>query len=283
MLARIACALTLVGLTQACGSNPPKGLSKPSIAVSQVPADTRSESTAPPAKSGRDPDCSIVSGTDRSGSGFDCPEAQIPVCGVACHSGDAGACLGLLTLRLRGKPIPVELFSSQFEALCSAGNPLGCRGLGQLYVQGAGRPKDDVRAVELYEKACSGKDAVACVYLSVMLELGRGVAQDKARALALLETHCDQGVGPACNELGYFYVDGSYLEPNHRRAFELFTFACQTGQVNACDSVGEAYEKGWHVARDLEKAEACYRLGCEYWGGGGSCESAARVRAQLGK
>ncbi len=69
-----------------------------------------------------------------------------------------------------------------FKRACDAGYAPSCNGLGVLYAQGRGVPKDAVEAARLYRQACVDGATTACEHLSQALGAGRGVAKDAAAA-----------------------------------------------------------------------------------------------------
>lgn len=130
----------------------------------------------------------------KSGTGYDCPDAELTECHQGCSEGQVHACAGLLTAGFRGEAVDVGFLGDQPQSLCDAHSPLACRGLGQLYATGEGRPKSDELAVAAFERACSGGDRVACAYLSYMLREGLGTPKDTSRAFELIARSCQQGL-----------------------------------------------------------------------------------------
>lgn len=285
MIAPLLRWLVVATIATACHSGTRKHASeKPTprnevheVSIPDAPPSNTSERSG----SSRILDCTDVPDTDPSGSGHDCAPSELLACHQRCLDGEAAACAGLLTARSRGEAVDIEALGRQIQALCEARIPIACRGLGQLYAGGDGRPQDSALAVGAFESACSGGDDFACVFLAYMLREGQGAPKDMPRAFELLTRTCERGLASACNSLGYWYARGNFVRQDFERAFALFLSACRKGEVNACDSVGEAYEKGWHVAQDLRRAEVCYMVTCDYWHTGASCESVGRVRALM--
>jgi uncharacterized protein len=52
-----------------------------------------------------------------------------------------------------------------FQRACDGKSQLGCLGLGTLYKDGRGVPKDAAKSKDLFKKACDGKVAAACKLL----------------------------------------------------------------------------------------------------------------------
>jgi uncharacterized protein len=62
----------------------------------------------------------------------------------------------------------------------------------------AGRPTDDVLAVELFRKSCDGGDPMGCFMLGLMYEDGQHVAKDDALAMELYKRSCKGGYEAGC-------------------------------------------------------------------------------------
>ena len=53
-----------------------------------------------------------------------------------------------------------------YEKACDTGEPIGCRNLGNFYIEGRGGVvKDEARGRALWQKACKGGDDTACLRL----------------------------------------------------------------------------------------------------------------------
>lgn len=89
-----------------------------------------------------------------------------------------------------------------YEKQCNSGTDAGaCTNLGINYANGAGVPKDQAKANELYKKGCDGGSANACNNLGASYTHGTGVPKDQAKAYELIKKSCDGGSKEGCENL----------------------------------------------------------------------------------
>src|SRR5213078_5295386 len=83
--------------------------------------------------------------------------------------------------------------NDRYEQGCKLDDGESCARLGFAFLNGAGRPKDQVKAAALFEQAC-GKLDEWCGILGELYANAHGVERDATRALQLLRRGCIAGV-----------------------------------------------------------------------------------------
>jgi TPR repeat protein len=85
---------------------------------------------------------------------------------------------------------------------CDAGEPTACRQIGLAYLDGTrGLPKSTTAAAVWLERACMPDEPVACRVLGAMKVQGIGVAKDVERGKQMLRRACDAKDDEACRVL----------------------------------------------------------------------------------
>src|ERR1700737_5415446 len=79
---------------------------------------------------------------------------------------------------------------ADLEKSCNAGKAKACDQLGNLFHDGFGVHRDDVRASQLFRKACKGKNSDGCADDARASALGEGQAANAKTALPPLEQMC---------------------------------------------------------------------------------------------
>jgi TPR repeat protein len=83
---------------------------------------------------------------------------------------------------------------------CNAGDPIGCRKVGIVYLEGKWLPHAPATAVVWLEKGVRGNDAVAMRYFGMMKFDGFGTARDAKLGAELLKRACAMQDEEACRE-----------------------------------------------------------------------------------
>jgi TPR repeat protein len=89
-------------------------------------------------------------------------------------------------------------YATAFEIwrrLAERGDPGAENGLGVLYCNGEGVPKDDAEALKWFQLSAAQHYAKAEFNLGLQYEEGRGVDRDYARAMKYYSLAADQGLG----------------------------------------------------------------------------------------
>src|SRR5262245_11076164 len=115
------------------------------------------------------------------------PDVPDPTWQAACfQSGQPDACAKLLPL---------------LAEQCGQGSQSVCVGLGWLYQNGRGVPKDSALASKLYADACEGGEMQGCYFGGLLLLHGEGGSRDLPKGRSLLQKACDGGKAEACQAL----------------------------------------------------------------------------------
>ncbi len=198
-------------------------------------------------------------------------QRDLDACRKACDAKGYGACATLgLALINHGDAAVLPKAIALLEKSCKGGAPLGCGGLGSVYMGGVGVKRDPERAVTLFESACKRGDALSCESLGGWYSMGAGNApRSKAeidatvlRAAPWYERACKLGRPAACGFLAAFMLDGS-IRGTPRRITTLLDRACRGDVEVACGMLARIYDEGKLVRRDLVKAKRLHERGCK--------------------
>src|SRR6185503_7437604 len=87
-----------------------------------------------------------------------CAPGRLQDCTAECGRGDAGSCVLLGVMYLRGQGVPPDQTAAAdlFARACKADNLAGCNNLGIAFSEGQGRPRSYRHAVELFRQVCYG-------------------------------------------------------------------------------------------------------------------------------
>jgi uncharacterized protein len=156
-----------------------------------------------------------------------------------------------------------------FEDACDHGSPLGCAGLGAVYLSGV---NDRAKGIELVTKACDAKVLRACASLAAAYESGLGVERDGAKAVAISRDACNAGEDRACllyARAMLFGDNGVAKDPTKSR--DLATRACDKRVAAGCTLAGLAYSTALNNA---VAAQTLLEKGCDL-GDGPGCAALA--------
>ncbi len=112
------------------------------------------------------------------------------------------------------------------------------------------------------ESACNGGDMLACANLAVHYETGAGVPKDEKKAFDLYDRACKGGIVWACGSLGDFYAHGRTVPVDYARALPLLTRGCENGFTTGCYALAEMLRDGHGVPVDLARARDCFHKAC---------------------
>jgi uncharacterized protein len=211
-----------------------------------------------------------------------------------CDLGFARSCTELWAMRVEGRYGVSQEAQAGIERLRTAcSQPNGgayCVLLGDYYRSGRVVPKDDARALEAYERGCSRYSTNACGKKGEMIAQGEGTPPDFDQAKTYLRRGCPEldwggssGDPDACLFMSRAYEAGTFgfaKDPLH--ALEIDEERCKRWPGSAlCAMAGAEYEQGLVVKRDLDRAMALYRRGCDLGtGDGAACIRAASAAAR---
>lgn len=141
-----------------------------------------------------------------------------------------------------------------FGLSAAQGNSDGMRGLGLLYLFGAGGPPDIVQGLALLQQAATLGDAVAMYFLGEAYDLGTDVAQDLALARAWYKRSADAGDDDARFRLAELLEEGLGGEIDRVEAIRLYRAAAVNDHKDSIYALAWAYARGHGV--EQESAEA---------------------------
>lgn len=163
---------------------------------------------------------------------------------------------------------------SEFRALADQGDAQGQNGLGVLYANGWGVPKDEHTAATWYSLAVNQGLAIAQYNLAGLYENGKGVPQNYQEALRLYRLSADQGFAMPTFSLGYMYETGRGVPEDIGEAIALYRKAADKGLDQAQKRLGYLYAAGKGVKQDPKEAVRWFRLAADQ----GDAEAQYRLR-----
>jgi TPR repeat protein len=134
---------------------------------------------------------------------------------------------------------------SEWSASANAGDPKSQEGLGSLYDEGHGVPRDSAQAVSWYRKAAKQGDAGAQFALGSMYLMGRGLPQDDFYAVGWFRKASAQGNANAQFQLSQMYMSGKGLPMDHALGAPWLRKAAQQGFAPAQRELGSLLQFGW--------------------------------------
>jgi TPR repeat protein len=135
--------------------------------------------------------------------------------------------------------------------------------LGDVYHNGRGVPRDDVKAVAWYYKAAVQGDNEGQTSMGDSYLAGEGVTRDASVAFRWYKLAAAKGYPPAQVALGNLYASGTGVKENDAQAVKWYLQAAGRGNAQGLHNLGWAYQKGSGVKRDTAKAVSCYRSAAE--------------------
>ena len=146
-----------------------------------------------------------------------------------------------------------------FQHAADGGDARAMNGIGDLYVEGNGVPRDYQQAFAWYEKAAAGGNSRAMASLGRLYRDGNGVGKDYQKAREWLEKGVAAGDGRAMAYLGKMYEKGIGVPKDYDHARQLYEQGAAAGDGRAMDNMGRLYAQGNAVPKDSEKAWLWYQ------------------------
>ncbi len=148
---------------------------------------------------------------------------------------------------------------ADLEKSCDAGKAKACDELGNLFHDGFGVHRDDVRAAQLFRKACKGKNPDGCADDARASALGEGQTANEKAALPRLEQMCKAGSARACGNLGDLFGRHLGAPQDASRVEDLLSHACGKGVARACSNLASI---AFHTGAK-KRAEDLAQRACE--------------------
>jgi len=151
----------------------------------------------------------------------------------------------------------------ELEPLAKQGDAKAQYGLGFMYSQGQGVPKDYKKAAKWYKLSAEQGYADAQNSLGVMYQNGSGVSQDYKTAVKWYRLAADQGVAQAQSNLGNMYDQGQGVPQDYAEAARWYRLAAERGNALAQYNLGVMYQNGQGVSQNDKEAVKWFRLAAE--------------------
>lgn len=139
-----------------------------------------------------------------------------------------------------------------YEFAIDAGFAPASTGLGILYADGKGVPKDEVRAIGLFREGVAGNDVSGYVRLGAAFAGGRGVDKDLAEGFRNMRVAADAGHVQAQYLAGVMLAKGLGTRRSDRAAIPYLYAASQSGDADAKAELGLMTYHGRGVPADRE-------------------------------
>lgn len=161
------------------------------------------------------------------------PSKAIAVYKKACDRKAGDWCVNLALMQAYGEGMPknVKAGAAMLQKNCTAGIPLACGALGQMYANTKfGLPEKPAKGVPLLQKACEAGELQGCGVLSALYAIGDGIPADAALSKKYGERACALGSSASCfgQAIG-FAESGRFAD-----ALTWLERACHIGHVEAC-------------------------------------------------
>lgn len=126
--------------------------------------------------------------------------------------------------------------------------------LGELYANGLGVGRDDLKAAQWYKSAAAQGNRDALFALAMFAFEGRAGATNPTDGARLLGEAAKLGHPVASYNLGLLYLQGQQFAQDFGRAAELFKIAADAGNPEAQYALATMYKEGRGVTKDVKQA-----------------------------
>lgn len=124
----------------------------------------------------------------------------------------------------------------QFHRSAAEGNPDAQVNLGNLYLQGLGVERSDLKAYDWYVKAARQGHAQALGKLGIMHYQGLGVAEDHAAAADWFRKAAEKGNADAAMILAELHARGDGVSKSKPEAYLWYSIAADLGKAEASET-----------------------------------------------
>ncbi len=141
--------------------------------------------------------------------------------------------------------------------------------VGLRYSNGAGVPRDLVKAAQWFQQALEAGDAAAGTLLAECYLYGKGVNKNETKAIGLLQDAAAAHDPRAMDQLGTCYNKGIGVPVDDREAFRLYAAAARLGYPDSAGNLGVLYltsdetDLGKNKNACTEKAVSLFRDGAK--------------------
>ena len=175
-------------------------------------------------------------------------------------TGLAAGCRQTSTTQTAEQAEKIRTKVADLRARAERGEAEAQYGLGWMYSNGQGVPKDNVQALSWLRQAAAQGHAGAQFGLAWMYGNGQGVPKDNAQALSWLRQAAAQGHAGAQNGLGAMYGNGEGVPRDDALAVSWFRKAAEQGEAEAQRNLGEVYSRGRGVPQDFIESHKWFHL-----------------------
>ncbi len=153
-----------------------------------------------------------------------------------------------------GVPKSEEKAAELFQLAADAGSTGAMVQRALMYLDGRAGEQNDLKAVELYEKAAAMNDVYSQMSLGFLYYHGRGVPQDYEKAAKWFRKAAENRDKYSMNMLGFQYHYGNGLDRDLSQAFYWYREAYERGRIEAADNLMRSYLLGEGTEIDPAKA-----------------------------
>ena len=159
----------------------------------------------------------------------------------------------------KNNPDPIQALHWYHKA-ASSGHAEGHTGIGYIYLNGIGTPRNYKKAMQHYHKAASLGDTYALNNLGSCYLEGTGVKKDAQKGVLYYEKSAALGNQLAHRNLAYLYKHGIGVKKNLPKAATWYEKSARLGDIKAANLLGILYEQGGEgLTKDLSKAFTYYQ------------------------
>jgi TPR repeat protein len=177
--------------------------------------------------------------------------------GFAAESSDADQAAKLfkqaLALRAQGHALEPQTIKLLQDA-ANLGQTEAQDIIGQLYLNGAGLPRDSAKAFNWFKRAAEGGLAMGQDHLANLYENGVSTTTNLVLAFVLFQKAAEQGLADAEFDLAQVYREGRGVPTNNAFALRWYLKAALQGHPGAQVNLAGMYAEGEGVPRDVEEA-----------------------------
>ncbi|QWD95415.1 sel1 repeat family protein [Polynucleobacter sp. MG-Unter2-18] len=149
----------------------------------------------------------------------------------------------------------VEQSVKHYQIASDAGHATATYELFGCYLEGAGVPKDEQKAIELLKKAAEMGEPSAQAVMGIFISGGvHGFTQDQTEALHWFMKAAQGGSAHGQLRLADAYIAGELIQPNYEKAFEYYKKAADQDMLAACERLGIFYQTDAYNEKNAAEA-----------------------------
>jgi TPR repeat protein len=185
---------------------------------------------------------------------------------LACRKGDTAMCVKMaeaFTEGLGDLHADPRVALGFYNLACTQGDGASCAKAASIVLSGSANFSDPEVARGFADRGCNQlKNQDACALLAQVA----GSTGDTTQAAALAESSCAKGADEGCRLKAETLFRNSATAS---QAMPMLETACANKHAWGCGNLADAYYRGYVVSKDITKAKAYARTGCEQGDGEG--------------